>query len=538
VGLGIGASATVFSVVDALLLRPLPFREPERLVWITNHDTGGLSGQTTQVDYLLDLREHNRSFADLAGYFAFYGVGDNLLTGHGDPERLSGVPVSQNFFQLLGIQPQIGRLFTAAECKWNGPKAVLLSHGLWVRRFGSDPGIAGRTLAINDDPVTVAGVLPASFDLASVFAPGSHFDLYFPFPLSAETNRWGNTMAIVGRLKPGVTVSGAEAELKVLAAQMTRAHPERNDFEGSVTSLAEHVSGRIRPALLVLAFAVGVVMLIVCANLSNLLLARTAARQKEIAIRTALGAGKSRLIGQMLTEGVALSCCGALLGVILAVGGTHLLARLEALSIPLLVNVRTDGGVLAFCLVAAMVTGVVFGLAPALQSPANSLHDVLKDTARGSTAGKGRNWIRGALVVSEIAFACVLLVGAGLLVRSFMRVLEVNLGFQPERAATVRVDPDARYSAQALNAYFTKCCGVRETPGIQAAGLTDALPLGRNRSWGAPAKGQVYPPGKFPGRVCAYRQRRLLQSHGHRADRRTGHLRTGYCRDRAGDRNQ
>jgi predicted permease len=499
VGLGIGASATVFSVVDALLLRPLPFREPERLVWITNHDTGGLSGQTTQVDYLLDLREHNRSFADLAGYFAFYGVGDNLLTGHGDPERLSGVPVSQNFFQLLGIQPQIGRLFTAAECKWNGPKAVLLSHGLWVRRFGSDPGIAGRTLAINDDPVTVAGVLPASFDLASVFAPGSHFDLYFPFPLSAETNRWGNTMAIVGRLKPGVTVSGAEAELKVLAAQMTRAHPERNDFEGSVTSLAEHVSGRIRPALLVLAFAVGVVMLIVCANLSNLLLARTAARQKEIAIRTALGAGKSRLIGQMLTEGVALSCCGALLGVILAVGGTHLLARLEALSIPLLVNVRTDGGVLAFCLVAAMVTGVVFGLAPALQSPANSLHDVLKDTARGSTAGKGRNWIRGVLVVSEIAFACVLLVGAGLLVRSFMRVLEVDLGFRPENAATVRVDPDARYSAQALPAYFTEVLRrVRETPGIQAAGLTDALPLGRNRSWGAPAKGQVYPPGKFP----------------------------------------
>jgi predicted permease len=374
-----------------------------------------------------------------------------------------------------------------------------LSHGLWVRRFGSDPGIAGRTLAINDDPVTVAGVLPASFDLASVFAPGSHFDLYFPFPLSAETNRWGNTMAIVGRLKPGVTVSGAEAELKVLAAQMTRAHPERNDFEGSVTSLAEHVSGRIRPALLVLAFAVGVVMLIVCANLSNLLLARTAARQKEIAIRTALGAGKSRLIGQMLTEGVALSCCGALLGVILAVGGTHLLARLEALSIPLLVNVRTDGGVLAFCLVAAMVTGVVFGLAPALQSPANSLHDVLKDTARGSTAGKGRNWIRGVLVVSEIAFACVLLVGAGLLVRSFMRVLEVDLGFRPENAATVRVDPDARYSAQALPAYFTEVLRrVRETPGIQAAGLTDALPLGRNRSWGAPAKGQVYPPGKFP----------------------------------------
>jgi predicted permease len=500
VGLGIGASATVFSVVDALLLRPLPFREPERLVWIVNHDTGGLSGQTTQVGHLIDLREHNRSFADMAGYFAFYGVGDNLLSGHGEPERLSGVPVSENFFQLLGIQPQLGRLFTAAECKWNGPKAVLLSHGLWTRRFGSDPGIVGRSLTINDDPVTVAGVLPASFDLASVFAPGSHFDLYFPFPLSNETNRWGNTMAIVGRLKPGVSVRSARAELKILAAQITRAHPERNDFEGSLMPLAEHVSGRIRPALLVLAFAVGVVMLIVCANLSNLLLARTATRQKEIAIRTALGAGQGRLIRQMLTEGVALSSCGALLGVLLAVGGTHILAHLEALSIPLLANVRTDGTVLTFCLLAAVLTGVVFGLAPALQVPANTLHDVLKDTARGSTAGKSRNWVRGALVVSEIAFACVLLVSAGLLVRSFLRVLEVNLGFQPEHAATVRVDPDARYSTQAKqNAYFDEVLRrTREIPGIHAAGLTDALPLGRNRSWGAPAKGQVYPPGKFP----------------------------------------
>ncbi len=499
VGLGIGASATVFSVVDALLLRPLPFRDPERLVWIANHDTGGLSGQTTQVGHLLDLREHNRSFADLAGYFAFYGIGDNLLSGHGEPERLSGVPVSENFFQLLGIQPQLGRLFTPAECKWNGPKAVLLSHGLWIRRFGSDPGIVGSTLTINDAPVTVAGVLPASFDLASVFAPGSQFDLYFPFPLSSETNRWGNTMAIVGRLKPGVGVGVAQAELKILAAQIARAHPERNDFEGHLTTLAEHVSGRIRPALLVLVFAVGVVMLIVCANLSNLLLARTATRQKEIAIRAALGAARSRLIRQMVTESVALSCCGALLGVLLAAGGTHILAHLEALSIPLLVNVHTDFAVLAFCLMAAVLTGLVFGLAPALHVPANALDDALKDTARGSTAGRSRNWIRGVLVVSEIAFACVLLVSAGLLVRSFLRVLEVNLGFQPEHAATVRVDPDARYATDALPAYFAEVLRrIRDIPGIQAAGLTDALPLGRNRAWGSPAKGQVYPPGKFP----------------------------------------
>jgi predicted permease len=500
VGLGIGASATVFSVVDAILLRPLPFHEPERLVWIANHDTSGLSGQTTQVGHLLDFRERNQSFSDVAGYFAFYGVGDNLLSGQGEPERLSGVPVSENFFQVLGVQPQIGRLFTADECKWHGRKAVLLSQGLWARRFGSDPGIAGRTLTINDEPVVVAGVLPASFDFAAAFAPGSHFDLYYPFPLSNETNRWGNTMAMIGRLKPGVTIAAAQAELRILAPLITRAHPERNDFEGKLAPLAEHVSGRIRPALLVLAGAVVVVMLIVCANLSNLLLARTATRQKEIAIRTAMGAGRRRLIRQMLTEGIVLSCCGAVLGVILTAGGTHILTRIEAVSIPLLGNVRTDVTVLAFCLLAAMLTGVVFGLAPALQVPTNALHDVLKDTARGSTAGKGRNWIRGALVVSEIAFACVLLVSAGLLVRSFLRVLEVNLGFRPENTAALRVDPDASYSTQAKqNAYFDEVLRrVRAIPGTEAAGLTDALPLGRNRSWGAPAKGQVYPPGKFP----------------------------------------
>src|SRR5450631_4498323 len=225
VGLGIGASATVFSVINTLLLRPLPFREPERLVWISNHDVSRLSGQTTQVGHLLDLRERNRSFSVLAAYFAFYGVGDNLLSGSGEPERLSGVPVSGNFFQVLGIQPQLGRLFTAEECKWHGPKAVLLSHGLWERRFGSDAGLVGSTLTINGEPVTVAGVLPASFDLGAVFAPGSHFDLYFPFPLSNETNRQGNTMAIIGRLEPGIPIGSAQAEIKTLAGQITRAHP-------------------------------------------------------------------------------------------------------------------------------------------------------------------------------------------------------------------------------------------------------------------------------------------------------------------------
>lgn len=499
VGLGIGASSTLFSVVNALLLRPLPFRDPQRLVWVTNYDVAGLSGQTTQVDHLIDLREQNHSFADMAGYFAFYGVGDNVLGGQ-TPERVSSVPVSCNFFPVLGVEPDLGRQFTPEECKWHGPKAVLLSHGFWERRFASDRSIVGRPLTIDNEPVTVAGVLPASFDFSSVFAPGSHIDLFAPFPLTAETNRWGNTMAIVARLKPGVPVGSAQAEIKILAARITQAHPERNGFEGHVTPLADHVSGRMRLALMVLAGAVGVVMLIVCANLSNLLLARTAARQKEIAIRTALGAGQWRLIRQMLTEGVALSGCGAALGVVLAIVGTRALAHLDAINIPLLQNVRTDGEALAFTLLMAIATGVLFGLAPALQIPATALHDVLKDTNRGSTEGKRRGWVRGALVVSEIAFACVLLVGAGLLIRSFVKVLDVNLGFRPERVASLRIDPDRNFKSQEeANAYFDDVLRrAKSVPGVVGAGLTDALPLGRNRSWGVGVKGRTFPKGNNP----------------------------------------
>jgi len=500
VGLGIGASSTVFSVASALLIRPLPFRDPGSLVWITNRDAAGLSGRTTQVGNFLDLREASHSFSDLAAYFAFYGVGDSKLTGAGEPERLSGVPVSENFFPLLGVQPELGRGFNADEAKWNGPKAVLLSHSLWERRFGSDPAIVGRPLTLNDEPTTVVGVLPSSFDFASVFAPGSHIDLYFPFPMSQETNRWGNTLAIVGRLKPGVSPGSAAAEVKFIAQQITSAHPERNGFGGNVTPLTEHVSGPTRPALVVLGSAVGVVLLIVCANLSNLLLVRAAARQKEMAVRTALGAARRRLVRQMLTESVVLSCCGAVIGVGLAIAGTRLLARLDAVSIPLLQSVRVDTTALAFAMTMAVVAGLIFGIAPALQIPSTGVHDALKESSRSSTEGRRGAWLRSTLVVCEVAFACVLLVGAGLLIRSFLQVLDVKLGFQPERTAALRVDPDRRLPTQdEQNAYFDD--GLRRTravPGIEGAALTDALPLGRNRSWGVGAKGQVYARGQAP----------------------------------------
>jgi predicted permease len=500
IGLGVGASSTVFSVLNSILVRPLPFKDPARLVWVANStDTeGNMSAQTVQVDRLLALRERNKSFSDIAGYFAFYGVGDVKLTGQGEPERLSAVPVSQNFFPLLGVSPVLGRQFTADECKWNGPKAALLTHGLWERRFGSDPHIVGKAIRLDDAPVTVVGVMPESFDFGAIFAPGAHIDFFYPFALSKETNRWGNTLALVGRLKPDATLSRAQAEADILGNQISAEHPNENDLHPKLTFLREHVSGRLRPALWILASAVGVVMLIVCANLSNLMLARTAARQREMAIRAALGAGRKRLIRQLLTESLLLTGCGALLGLALTFAATRGIAHLTAFNLPLLTSVQVDGGVLSFTLMIAVATGLLLGIAPALQVSVLRLSASLGQ--RGASEGKDHAWLRGALVISEIAFACVLLVGAGLLIRSFLRVLDVHLGFKPESVAALRIDPNSQYKTPAQkNAYLTEALHlVRNIPGVEAAGLTDSLPLGRNRTWGAGVKGKIYPPNEYP----------------------------------------
>jgi predicted permease len=494
-GLGIGASSTIFSVVNALLLRPLPFHESDRLVWIANQEW------STQVGIFLDLRAQNQSFSDMAG-FAGYGVGDSALTGTGEPERLTRVPVTQNFFPLLGVQPLIGRSFTVEECRGNSgsPQVMLLSHGFWQRRFASDPTVVGRKLTLNNRPVLVVGVLPESFDFASIFAPGTPVDAFIPWPLTDETNSHGNTMKSIGRLRPGATAEGAQAEFTVLAQQIGIQHPEWNGMKPNLTPLNRHISGRVSPALMVLASAVGVLMLIVCANLSNLQLARLGTRQKEMAMRIALGAGRLRLLRQMLTESVALACCGAALGLLLAVAGTRALAHLEAFDVPLLASVRLDADALAFTLLAALLTGVLFGLLPALQVRSFALGESLKDSSRGSSSGQRRAWVRNGLVVSEIAFACTLLVGTGLLLRSFLRVLDQNLGFQPESAAALRIDPSARFSGLAQrNAYIDEVLQrTRALPGIKSAGLADVLPFGGDRGWQVSGKGQVYPKDQHP----------------------------------------
>ena len=495
-GLGIGASSTVFNVVNALLLRPLPFREPARLVSIANVEW------STQVSNFLDLREQNRSFTDLAGWSTGYGAGDWQLTGTGEPERLTGVPVTQNFFPLLGVEPVLGRSLTADECRQRAyaPPAVVLSYGFWQRRFASDPSVVGRTLTLNNRPVTVVGVLPASFDFAALFAPGTPVDIFVPWPLTEETNRRGNTMSIIGRLKPGATVEAARPEFTLLAKQMETQHPERNPVDPRLLPLETRINGRVRPALLVLACAVGVVMLIVCANLSNLQLARLGARQKELAMRAALGAGRLRLLRQMFTESIALSCCGAVLGLGLAIAGTRTVAHLNAFNLPLLNSVRVDGDALAFTLLAAFLTGVLFGVLPALQAPTLAMQDTLKEGGRGLSSGKRRAWLRNGLVVSEIAFASILLVGAGLLVRSFLRVLDVDLGFEPEHTAVLRVDPSLRIANLAQqNAFLDDMLQrARSVPGVRAAGVSDILPFAGDRAWQVGAKGHIYPKNQHP----------------------------------------
>jgi predicted permease len=500
IGLGIGACATVFSVVNSLLVRPLPFRDPSRLVWIANGTdaTADMSARTFQVIPTLALRDRNHSFTDIAGYFAFYGIGDITFADARDPERLTAVGVSEKFFPVLGVSPQIGRLFTAQECARYGTSAVLLSDAFWERRFARDPRIVGSAIRLAGKPSTVVGVMPASFDFGSVFAPGTRVDLFLPFPLTQDTDRWGNTLALVGRLKPGAQLSSAQAEADILGPQISKENKNRNPIHPSFSLLSEHVSGQIKPALLILAGAVLVVMLIVCANVSNLMLARTAARQKEMAIRAALGAGRGRLARQLFTESLLLTGCGALIGVGLAYAATFGIARLTAFNLPLLNEVRMDGRALGFIAVVSVLTGILLGLAPALHVSLPRLNASLGRSGAGGS--REHAWLRGGLVIAEIAFACVLLVGAGLLVRSFVNVMDTRLGFRPQSAATIRIDPDASYDTDARRmAYLNDALHrVRSIPGVQSAGVTDALPLGKNRAWGAAAKSVDYAPDNYP----------------------------------------
>ena len=500
-GLGIGANITVFSVVNTILLRPLPFPNPQQLVRIlTKNLTGGESSMTYSADATQEFQRLNRSFASVSGYYAFSGPDNLKLGGGAQPTPVTGLNVAGNFFETLGVEPGLGRLFTAEECLHNSRPVVLLSHAFWKRQYRGNQGIVGQVIDLNKTPVTVIGVLPASFDFGSVFSPGFKVDMYGPV-IYDDIRDEGNTMALIGRLKPGVSVAQAQAEADLLfpALHFSVKHPEYGGgYTGKLLQLKDYVSGKLRRSLIMLWCAVGMILLIVCVNLSNLLLARGAARSKEFAMRTALGAARGRLVRQLLTESLMLSLAGALFGLGLAFAITAYLAHQGTIALPLLSSVRIDGAALAWTLLVGVAAAVFFGLAPSLRISNSNLQEALKDSGHGSSGGKMHEGLRSMLIVSEIALACVLLVGAGLLLRSFLRILDVDLGFEPSRAASIALDYDDKGDAARRSAIWQEV--LRRTqaiPGVEAVGITDNLPMSRNRSWEIKAKGQNYRPGEL-----------------------------------------
>jgi predicted permease len=493
--LGIGANVAVFSVVNTILLRPLPFPEAQQLVWLAgNKGEGGLSEQTYTVDAYEEFQRHNQSFQAVTSYQTFFNSIQYKLTGKGEPKEVVGIEVAENFFPTLGVEPILGRNFSTVECVKGGRPAVLLSNFFWKRQFAADPAILGKAITINGAPVTVVGVLPASFDFGSVFSPGMKVDFFVPAVMDFWRT-WGNTLAIVGRLKPGITVAQAQDESNRLFPQIKLAHPKwYNDYKSTLTGLKDHVSGKLRRSLVVLWSAVGLILVIVCVNLSNLQLGRAATRNKEFAMRRALGAGRGRLIRQLLTESLVLSLAGAALGLGIAYAITFYLAHQGSITLPLLTTIRVDGAALAWTLLIALCVGVLFGIAPAFKMSGSNLQDALKDNAAGMGAGRRHERFRATLVISEVALACVLLVGSGLLLRSFLRVLDVDLGFQPSHAAALKVDYDDGGSRAKRGPILEEMQRrVRALPGIESAGFTDMLPLDRNRSWGLEAIGRPYP---------------------------------------------
>src|SRR4051794_29540663 len=505
--LAIGANIAVFSVVNTILLRPLPFPNARELTWIAPPPAKcGLSCATYSTDAYDEFRMHTRSFQDVTGYFAFSSP-DNLklVRNGGAPIPATGIDVIQNFFQVLGVQPAMGRAFTLEDGRHGAAPVVLLSDAWWRRQFNADPNIVGKAIDLNGKQTTVIGVLPRSFDFGAVFSPGAKVDAITPLDLYGPPRDWGNIITMIGRMKPGVTLGQAVGDAKAAERYMCWNNREPRtcgDYKDAVVPvpLKDYISGRLRRSLVVLWSAVGAILLIACVNLSNLLLARASARGKEFAMRGALGATRGRIVRQLLTESLMLSGAGGALGLGLAFALVKWLARQGSIALPLLGLLRIDGAALGWTVLVAVAAAVLFGLTPGLRMAGGNLQEALKESGQGTGHSRRHERVRAALVVTEVALACMLLVGAGLLLRSFLKVLDVDLGFQPQRAAAVTVDyednpadgnantPESFKKILARRApYFQSLTQrVSALPGVEAAGITDYLPLGGNRSWGLP----------------------------------------------------
>jgi putative ABC transport system permease protein len=477
--LGIGANTAIFSVVNAVLLRALPYPHAERLVVLFETSKEVPAMNVAYPNYL-DWRAQQTLLEDLAAYMPAGGI----LTGDGEPERVTGRWVTASFFPTLGIQPHIGRFFDEAEDQPAAERVIVISYGLWQRRFGGDAQVIGRNVRYNGESWTVIGVLPAGFDFYGTANPNNDFLM----PLGRLTdqaymhNRHAHTVAVAGRLRVGASLEQAGAEMRTIAAQLAQAHPESNNGVG-VRSFLDNYVGEVRPALLVIMAAVAFVLLIACVNVANLLLAHAASRQKEIVMRLALGAGRGRIIRQLLTESVVLAIVGGALGLLLAAWGVTLLLKLYPDSLPRLEEVTIDPRVLGFTAFVTLITGVIFGLAPALQMTKVDLHSALKQGSRSATGSAGSRRLRGALVVAEIALSLVLLISAGLLLTSFRQLMQVDPGFDAHNVLTLRLRmPDIKYPEAAQTTGFLNDVmrRVAALPGVQQVSVTSGFPLGRN----------------------------------------------------------
>jgi putative ABC transport system permease protein len=490
--LGIGANTAVFSAVNAVMLRQLPFANPDRLVRLneSNPERGWPTFSVSQPNFL-DWRARNQTFEALA---ATIGENFNLNAG-GEIEVVQGASVTADFLPVLGVTPALGRNFLPEEDRPGGnTRVALVTHGFWQRRFGGDRAIVGKTLTISDNTFTVVGVLPESFNW------GVRNELFTPLAPDPASNRGNHNLQVIGRLKPGVTWEHARADLNTIARQLAQQYPESNNG-WSVTGQKFYdwiVPEQSRRSLLVFAGAVIFVLLIACSNVANLLLARAAARQKEMAIRMALGAGRGRIIRQLFCEALLLALVAGGLGLLVALWMVEAFKTLNPATLPRLNELSIDGRVLAFSLLISLATGALFGLFPALQASRPDVHETLKDGGRSSGGASGRQRVRGALVIAEVALSVALLIGAGLLLRSFAKLQDVELGFRPENLLTMRINlPRNRYSGdQESWAFYTRL--LRETkalPGVQDAALTSSVPLSGLGNTG----GEV----QIPGRAAA-----------------------------------
>ncbi len=498
--LGIGANTAIFSVVNTVLIRPLPYSDPGRLMAVRETFVPRFPTFAVAPGSFLEWRAQSTTFESLV---AVQASAFNH-TGGEEPERLPGARVSEGFFDMLGAPPALGRGFTASEMEPGRDLVVVLSHGLWERRFGGDPELVGEAITLSDRRYTVIGVAPRSLAF-----PNQDTQLWTPLALTAEQwdNYGGHYLRVTGRLDPDVTIEQASAEMRTIASRIEQAHASSNTgWSVSVVPLHELIVGDARPALRVLAGAVGLVLLIACANVANMLLARAAGREKEIAVRAALGASRRRIVRQLLTESLLLAAAGATGGVLLAAWGTTALPSLAPAGLPRIEQIGLDGWTLLFTLGVALVTGVVFGLVPALQASRSGMSEALKDGGRGSSAGRRRQLMRNSLVVAEVALAVMLLIGAGLLIRSFSVLEDADPGFNPENALVAQINlPGTTEEAERRTFYGDVMRRIDALPGVVAVGATQSFPITGDYLLGFQIEGRPKPaPGEMPStNYCA-----------------------------------